>query len=224
MGTPTLAGGGSCFVDGRTTEGSAMSDTISTGCHGKPCRQNVLCGVEIPLVRGAASRACPCPGGKLDVAEHAAAGTTGFRAWIPAVDGELRGLPAQAGFAPRMAGTFGVEVGESPLLRAQHLLQWHRRHLIQVRVARVAFEGCQEGVGLRHARRSAFLSPAKASPFQGCVPDLAHAAESAGQGMFLLWRRVCPAPEPRSHPHILPSPCRSVMQRPNSDRSRPRRF
>src|SRR5262249_28676700 len=53
-----------------------MSDLSSAGIargapgYGTTYRKNVLCGVDVPVVPGAAGRACPLPGGQAQVGEQ----------------------------------------------------------------------------------------------------------------------------------------------------------
>ena len=77
-----------------------MSDASSAGTargtpgYGTTCRKDVLRGVEIPVMPGAAGRARPLPGGQAQVGEQVPARRARLRAGIPAVDhDQLAGVP-----------------------------------------------------------------------------------------------------------------------------------
>src|SRR6185503_6732665 len=54
--------------------------------YGTTCRQDVLGGVEIPVMPGAAGRACPVPGVQLQLREQVPARRAGLGRRVPAVD------------------------------------------------------------------------------------------------------------------------------------------
>jgi hypothetical protein len=82
----------------------ASSAGIARGApgYGTTCRQDVLGGVEIPVMSGAAGRACPVPGAQLQLREQVPARRAGV----------VRGLAGAAGLEPRVAGAPGEERGE----------------------------------------------------------------------------------------------------------------
>jgi hypothetical protein len=57
-----------------------VSDISSAGSNGKTCRQDVLGGVDVPVVPGAAGRALPRPGAKRELREQVPAGGAGLAA------------------------------------------------------------------------------------------------------------------------------------------------
>src|SRR5690349_24643043 len=63
-----------------------MSYVTSAGRHGKTCRQDVLRGVEVPVVPGTAERALPRPGAEGQLREQVPARRARLRAGVPAVD------------------------------------------------------------------------------------------------------------------------------------------
>src|SRR5436190_16825502 len=69
-----------------------MSDISSAGIargapgYGKTCRKDVLCGVDVPVVPGAAARARPVPGGQAQLREQVPARAAGLGGRVPAVD------------------------------------------------------------------------------------------------------------------------------------------
>jgi hypothetical protein len=69
-----------------------MSDISSAGIaraapgYGKACRKDVLRGVDVPVMPGAAGRAPPAPGGQAQDREQAPARRAGLRRRVPAVD------------------------------------------------------------------------------------------------------------------------------------------
>ncbi len=63
-----------------------MSDISSAGSNGKTCRQDVLRGVDVPVVPGAAGRADPCPGAEGEFREQVPAGGAGLAARVAPVD------------------------------------------------------------------------------------------------------------------------------------------
>ncbi|MCP2344778.1 hypothetical protein HD595_000900 [Nonomuraea roseoviolacea subsp. carminata] len=66
--------------------GPGVSDVTSAGSHGKTCRQDVLRGVEVPVVPGAAGRALPRPDAERKPLKQVPAGRAGLGAGQPAVD------------------------------------------------------------------------------------------------------------------------------------------
>ena len=63
-----------------------MSDISSAGSNGKTCRQDVLRGVDVPVVPGAAGRALPCPGAEGEFREQVPAGGAGLAARVEPAD------------------------------------------------------------------------------------------------------------------------------------------
>lgn len=63
-----------------------MSDVTSTGRHGKTCRQNVLSGVDIPVVPGAAVGARPLTRSEGEGGEQMPTGAACLAGRVPAVD------------------------------------------------------------------------------------------------------------------------------------------
>src|SRR5258705_475321 len=63
-----------------------MSYVSSAGRNGKTCRQDVLRGVDVPVVPGAAGRALPRPGGQAQRGEQMPARRAGLAGRVPAVD------------------------------------------------------------------------------------------------------------------------------------------
>src|ERR1700739_1127968 len=63
-----------------------MSYVTSPGRHGKTCRQDVLRGVSVPVVPGAAQWASPVPDGQAQLREQVPARRAGLGRGVPAVD------------------------------------------------------------------------------------------------------------------------------------------
>src|SRR5436189_3818989 len=63
-----------------------MSYASSAGRHGKTCRQDVLRGVDVPVVPGAAGRALPRPRAEREFRKQMPARTACLGTGIPAVD------------------------------------------------------------------------------------------------------------------------------------------
>src|SRR6516225_11353941 len=69
-----------------------MSDASSAGItrgtpgYGTTCRKDVLGGVDVPVMPGAAGRARPVPGGQAQLCQPVPAPRAGLRAGVPAVD------------------------------------------------------------------------------------------------------------------------------------------
>jgi hypothetical protein len=76
----------------RTGGGPGMSYVTSAGRHGKTCRQDVLRGVDVPVVPGAAGRACPVPRRKGQLREQVLPGGAAGQAESMAarVNGQVR--------------------------------------------------------------------------------------------------------------------------------------
>src|ERR1700734_440570 len=66
--------------------GPGVSDIGSAGSNGKTCRQDVLRGVNVPVVPGAAGRALPRPGSQGQLREQVPARGAGLAARVEAVD------------------------------------------------------------------------------------------------------------------------------------------
>jgi hypothetical protein len=203
--------------------GPGMADISSAGSHRSTSGQNVLRGVEVPVVPGAAGRASPSPNGKAQVGQQVPAPRAGLSGGVPAVGdlgfglGPVRrpvaaaGQPpliagqvaGAAGLEPRVAGAPGEERGKRLVLMTQRLLQRHRRHLGQKHQARVFLHGGQRPVGLR-IRGGLGLGGIPLLPHcEGAVPHHPHAPEGAVQHHLLLLVGVCPAPVCRPHMHSM---------------------
>src|SRR2546430_15581346 len=85
--------------------------------YGKTCRRDVLRGVDVPVVPGAAGRASPVPGGQAQVRQPVSARRAGLGRWVPAVDDDQAAavplalvLQLAAEFAPAAAGDGAGEV------------------------------------------------------------------------------------------------------------------
>src|ERR1700735_262307 len=78
------------IAPGRAPEG----DVSSAGCHRWTSGQDVLRGVDVPVVPAAAGRALPRPGGKAQLGEQVPARRADLRRGVPAVDEDE--LPAVA--------------------------------------------------------------------------------------------------------------------------------
>jgi hypothetical protein len=63
-----------------------VSDISSAGSNGKTCRQDVLCGVDVPVVPGAAGRALPRPDLQAELGQDMPACRAHLRAGEPPVD------------------------------------------------------------------------------------------------------------------------------------------
>src|SRR5580658_21944 len=63
---PAVTGGGSCF----TADCTKVSDISSAGSHRLTSGQDVLGGIDVPVVPGAAGRALPCPRGQVQFCEQ----------------------------------------------------------------------------------------------------------------------------------------------------------
>ena len=69
-----------------------MSDVSSAGIaretpgYGKTCRKDVLRGIDVPVMPGAARRARPVPGGQAQLHEQVPARRAGLLRRVPAVD------------------------------------------------------------------------------------------------------------------------------------------
>src|SRR5690349_24868848 len=63
-----------------------MSYISSAGRNGKTCRQDVLRGVDVPLMPGAARGTRPVPGGQAQLREQVPARRAGLAGRVPAVD------------------------------------------------------------------------------------------------------------------------------------------
>jgi len=72
--------------------GPGMSDIAFAGIvrrtpdYGKTCRKNVLGRVYVPVVPGAAGRACPVPSGQAQFSNHVTARRAGLRTRVPAIN------------------------------------------------------------------------------------------------------------------------------------------
>src|SRR3984957_5571611 len=66
--------------------GPGVSDISSAGSNGKTCRQDVLRGVDVPVVPGAAGRAAPRPGAEGELREQVPAGGAGLAARVEPAD------------------------------------------------------------------------------------------------------------------------------------------
>ena len=94
-----------------------MSDIGSAGSNGKTCRQDVLRGVDVPVVPGAAGRAQPCPG-----AEGEFRGPAGPRCGAgsrPAGGADLAVRAGDLGFRLGPVGGALVAAGQAPLVAGQ---------------------------------------------------------------------------------------------------------
>ena len=71
----------------RSPKGGPLRSYISSaGSNGKTCRQDVLRGVDVPVVPGAAGRALPRPGLEREFREQVPARRAGLGRRVPAVD------------------------------------------------------------------------------------------------------------------------------------------
>ncbi len=85
--------------------------------YGKTCRKDVLRGVDVPVVPGAAGRASPVPGGQAQVCQPVPARRAGLAGGVPAVDDDQAAavplalvLQLAAEFAPAAAGDGASQV------------------------------------------------------------------------------------------------------------------
>src|SRR5207248_4971211 len=66
--------------------GPGMSHISSAGRNGKTCRQDVLRGVDVPVMPGAARGTRPVPGGKAQFREQVPTRRAGLAGRVPAVN------------------------------------------------------------------------------------------------------------------------------------------
>jgi hypothetical protein len=165
---------------------SAGIARIAPGC-GKTCRKDVLRGVYVPVVPGAARRARPVPRRQAQRGEQVPARRAGLGRRVEAVDrdhappGPFRlvldhaaeGAPAAVGNAPGQ----GMVAGHVP-------------------------DG-EMGAGLGVARLGMLVVVALAAPCQGLVPHDPNTAERTVQYAFLFGCQVDTALVSRSHVPII---------------------
>jgi len=147
MGIPSLAGRGSCFTGGRVRVALARLTSPPQASApfpvpaASPAGKNVLRGVHIPVVPGAAGQALPHPRTQAQFCEQVPARRAGFRAGIPAVHGDngpavpLR-LVLQHGPELRPASA-GDRAGQPPVAdHAGHVQVLDRDHVVLADQAR----------------------------------------------------------------------------------------
>src|ERR1700728_2931151 len=93
---------------------SRVADISSAGCHRLTSGQDVLRGVDVPVVPGAAGRALPRPGGKAQFGEQVPARRAGLGRGVPAVDDDELPTVAVAFVFELAAELAPAAVGDHP--------------------------------------------------------------------------------------------------------------
>src|SRR2546430_10362744 len=101
-----------------------MSYASSAGRNGKTCRQDVLRGVDVPVMPGAARGTRPVPRGQAQLREQVPARRAGPGTWVPAADHD-QVAPGALAFAGELVAEFApaaVRDGLCELAVADHVL------------------------------------------------------------------------------------------------------
>ena len=141
-----------------------MSYASSAGSHGKTCRQDVLRRIDVPVVPGAAGRACPVPRVQAQLRKQVPARRAGLGGGVPAVDHDQH-APGALALVLKLAAelapaAIGDRAGQPPVRTMPDTFRSSMTMCLRSGPA-----GCWHGAGSPAARRGPCGGRGRPSPW-----------------------------------------------------------